>query len=99
MDDGSRESICEGDIVDARRLPSHFWEHKLHYHEYPDFVIVHQDGVVIKRIVDHDVKKGILYCKSLNPNKELYPDSFYRLSEVYELYNIVSLQQKRRRSS
>ncbi|MVM34429.1 helix-turn-helix domain-containing protein [Spirosoma sp. HMF4905] len=97
MNDGSRDAICEGDIIDGRMLPRDFWRSKLHIHEYPDFVIVHHEGIVVKRIVDHDVKRGIIYCESLNPNKELYPDSFYRLSEVYELYNVVSVQQKRKR--
>lgn len=97
MCDGSRDSICEGDIVDGRRVHRDLWKSKLHIHNYPDFVIVHHDGVVVKRIVDHDVTNGIIYCKSLNPDKSLFPDPYYRLSEVYELYNIISQEVKRKR--
>lgn len=97
MFDGSRDSIAEGDIVSGRRVHKDLWKSKLHIHEYPDFIIVHHDGVVVKRIVEHDVQKGILYCTSLNPNKELFPNTYYRLSEVYELYNIIDQSFKRKR--
>jgi hypothetical protein len=89
MDDNSRNAICPGDIVVGRRVEKDLWRYKIHYNTWPNFIIVHEDGIVIKSIIDHDVEKGTITCRSLNPNKDYYPDYKMDLSKVYELYNIV----------
>ncbi|MCK8490434.1 MULTISPECIES: hypothetical protein [Spirosoma] len=95
MDNDRKDAISAGDIVIGRNVARHLWKSKLHIHRFPDFVIVHQDGIVIKRIVRHDVENGIIDCVSLNEDKKFYPDYSMKLSEVYELYNIVKQEKSR----
>lgn len=88
MDDGSRNAICDRDVILGREVGRQLWTCKLHYKDWL-FVIVHQDGILIKQIVAHDVEKGIITCHSLNP---LYGDDFeVRLDEVSELYNVIKI--------
>lgn len=94
MDDGSHESILEGDIVLGRNVRQDYWSSKLHIHKW-DFVIVHKEqGILVKRIVDHDVEKGILTLHSLN---EYYEDFEVHLKDVAQIFNIVDLRRKKSR--
>jgi transcriptional regulator with XRE-family HTH domain len=71
MDNGSYESFLEGDILLCRNISKEFWINKLHYHKW-DFVIIHKEkGVLIKRIINHEVGNGIITLHSLN---EYYAD-------------------------
>lgn len=88
MDDGTRYSICYGDVAIGRLIESEYWDIKLHTNGGTDYVIVTHDGVVVKRITKHDTKDGIITCSSLNPDKNEYPDYDIRLTEVYELYKV-----------
>ncbi|MBO0947356.1 LexA family transcriptional regulator [Fibrella forsythiae] len=97
MDDNTRDAICEGDEVLGREVERHFWKSKFHLHRFEDYIIVHQDGIITKRIVAHDVENGIITCVSINPNKDLYPDQEIKLAEVFELYNILRVSHNRRR--
>lgn len=94
MDNDKRNAICAGDIVSGRRIERQHWQSKLHLHKYKYYVIVQEDGIIVKWIYEHDVDAGILHCRSLNPDKELYPDFELPLSEVVELYNVVSVDRK-----
>ncbi|WP_169578018.1 LexA family transcriptional regulator [Rudanella lutea] len=94
MDSDRRDAICAGDIVVGRSIDKTLWNTKFHLHRFKDYLIVHQDGVIIKRITAHNVEEGIITCASTNPDKEAYPDFEVRLSEVYEIYNIVSVERK-----
>ena len=88
MDDGSRDSICDKDIVLAREIQRHLWLNKLHIRDWY-FVIVHRtDGVSIKQITEHDVEHGIITCHSLN---NMFHDYQVRLDEVAELYNVIKV--------
>lgn len=87
MDDGSRKSICDRDVVLARSVPRDLWRGKLHLNDWY-FVIVHRDGVVIKQITKHDTETGFITCHSLNP---LYEDFLINLDDVKELFNVVKL--------
>lgn len=88
MDDGTRNAICDRDVILGREVGRQLWSCKLHYKDWL-FVIVHQDGILIKQIVDHKVDEGIIICHSLNP---LYGEDFeVRLDEVSELYNVIKI--------
>ena len=88
MDDGSRSAICDRDIILGREVGRQLWTSKLHYSDWL-FVIVHQEGILIKKIVNHDVEKGIITCHSLNP---LYGEDFdVLLDDVSELYNVIKI--------
>ena len=94
MDDGSRSSICNRDIVVGRNIERQLWNSKFHLHKFEYYVIVHKEGIVVKRIAKHDVENGIITCISLNPNKSLYPDYDINLSDLYEIYNIISVERR-----
>ena len=88
MDDGSRNSICDGDIVLGREVQRPLWQYKLHINDWY-FIIVHRtEGISIKKIIDHDVEHGIITCHSLN---NMFQDYKVRLDEVAELFNLIKI--------
>lgn len=87
MDDGSRNSICDKDIVLGRQVAKDLWRYKLHYNDWY-FIIVHREGIVIKQITGHDVENGIIQCHSLN---QLYEDFELHLDDVIELFNVIKI--------
>ena len=94
MDDQTDESLKEGDILVCRRIRQEYWQYKLHINKW-DFVIVHRtEGVLVKRIVDHDVDRGEIHLHSLNP---MYPDFMLNLRDVAQLFNVVQVSRTRRR--
>lgn len=95
MDDDSKNSICSGDIAVGRSVDKTYWTSKFHLHKWEDYIIVHKEGILIKRISQHNVENGIIICHSLNPDKESYPDFTLHLEDIYELYNVVEVSRKR----
>lgn len=94
MNDGTEEGYLEGDRLLCREIPSHLWvDSKLHIKKW-DFVIVHEDGIIVKRIVDHDVDNHTITVHSLN---DFYPDRVIDLAEVRQIFNVVELQRPKRR--
>jgi hypothetical protein len=92
MDDGTKESIPDGSIVTAREINQDYWKSRFHTHRYKDYVIVTNDeGIIIKRIINHDVENGIITCHSLNPDKSYYPDFNINLRDVKQIFNIVNV--------
>lgn len=94
MDDGSDESYKEGDRVLCREVGRHLWvQSKLHHKKW-DFVIVHEDGILLKRIIDHDVENHTITVHSLN---DFYSDKVIDLAEVAQIFNVVESVRPRRR--
>lgn len=94
MNDGTEESYLEGDRLLCREIQPHLWANsKLHIKKW-DFVIVHEDGILIKRIIDHDTDNHTITVHSLN---DMYPDRVLSLSEVKQIFNVIELQRPRRR--
>lgn len=94
MECDTDESIPEGSILLCRNVKYEYWKSKLHINSW-DFVIVHRDrGIVVKRILKHDVDNGILTLHSLN---SFYKDYDVHLKDVQQIFNIVEVQQKRKR--
>lgn len=91
MDDGSKRSICDKDIVLARELARDHWRHKLHNDEYPFWIIRLDSTIVCKEIVDQDLDRAQITCHSLNPSPE-YSDFTLALNDVRQLCNIVARQ-------
>lgn len=86
MDDGSIESYPEGSRLLSRNVGREHWRNRLPISAW-DFVIVHQsEGILAKRIVNHDTQRGVITCHSLN---SLYDDFTLHLDEVMELYTII----------
>lgn len=94
MNDGTEESYLEGDRLLCREIYSQYWvDSKLHIKKW-DFVIVHEEGILVKRIIDHDVENHTITIHSLN---NMYPDRVIDLSEIKQIFNVVELQRPRRR--
>ena len=92
MDDGSSDSILNGDILLCRELGRQHWQSRLHITKY-DFVIVHKtDGIIIKRITAHNVDTGDVTIHSLNT---AYPDYQINLDDVNQLFNVLKIERKR----
>lgn len=93
MDDGSRDSYIDGDILLCREISNDLWtKNKLHIKKW-DFVIVHKtEGIVIKRITSHEVEKGIINLHSLN---EQYSDYEVKLKHVLKIFNVVKVERKK----
>ena len=87
MDDGTRDSICDRDIVLGREVRRELWEHKLQIKNW-NFIIVHKEGISIKNIIEHDCETYMIKCHSLNP---LFDDFDLRLDDVVELYNLIKI--------
>ena len=93
MDNGTVESLIEGDILICRKVSPDLWRYKLHIRKW-NFVIVHQtDGIIVKRIVDHDVDKGLITVHSLNPE---YEDKVIELNDVAQIFNVVQVSRSGR---
>lgn len=94
MNDGTEESYLEGDRLLCREVQPHLWVNsRLHIKKW-DFVIVHEEGIIVKRITDHDVENHTITVHSLN---EMYPDRVIDLSEVKQIFNVIEMQRPRRR--
>jgi hypothetical protein len=95
MSNGTDESITEGSTVTGREIQRHLWSSRFHIHRFRDYVIVHKEGILIKRISKHDVDTGIITCQSLNPDKDAYPDFDLSLDDCRQIFNIVNVTQIR----
>lgn len=71
----------------ARELPRHHWQYKLHTHKVDTWVIVHRtEGILIKKIINHDVENGRITIHSLNPH---YPDEVLELDDIAQIFSVV----------
>lgn len=90
MDNDSKDSLQEGDLLLSREVRKEYWKYKLHLKW--NFVIVHKtEGVIVKKITEHDVEKGIITIHSLNP---MYEDRELSLNDIAQLFNVVQIQRK-----
>ncbi|WP_060872901.1 S24 family peptidase [Myroides odoratus] len=88
------ESLFDGDILVCRNVAKDYWRSKLHINQW-DFVIVDQEeGVIVKRIIDHDVDSGNITIHSLNP---MFENKVLNLSHIDKLFNVVKVMRDRRR--
>ena len=94
MDDGTKEGYVEGEIVICREVEKEYWKDSRLYINKRDFVIVHEEGILIKRITEHDVQNRTITIHSLNP---MYQDRVISLAQVRQLFSIVESRIQRRR--
>ncbi|MCD7898881.1 MAG: XRE family transcriptional regulator [Bacteroides sp.] len=94
MNDGTEDSYLEGDRLYCREIARHLWAtSRLHLRKW-DFVIVHEDGILVKRILDHDVENHTITIHSLN---DMYPDKIIDLKDVRQIFNVIESVRPRRR--
>lgn len=96
MVDGSFESWLDGDIVLGREVKRELWLPKLHINKC-DFIIVHKDGILLKRIIYQDNNNGTITIHSLNPDKSAYPDEKIYLNDVMQIFSTVQLVKRETR--
>lgn len=88
MDDDSKRSFSQGDKVLVRELDQIHWKDGIRYNQYPFWIIVLNNTILCKEIIDHNIESGEITCHSLNPSPE-YSDFTISLNEVYRLFNVV----------
>lgn len=94
MDDGTKDGYEQGEILICREVAPHLWkDSKLHINRR-DFVIIHVDGILIKRIIDHDVENHTIVIHSLNPT---YQDKTLDLADVRQLFSVIESRRQRAR--
>ena len=94
MDNGSKESYVEGEIVICREVEPDYWRDSRLFINKRDFVIVHEEGILIKRITEHNLDTHTITIHSLNP---MYPDRTLNLEHVHQIFSIVESRVQRRR--
>lgn len=94
MDDGTKDSYVEGEIVICREVEPDYWRDSRLFINKRDFVIVHEEGILIKRITEHNVEAHTITIHSLNP---MYPDRILHLEQVRQIFSIVESRVQRRR--
>jgi len=92
MYDGSFNSYAEGDRVLGREILPHHWQNKLHIEKW-DFIVVHKrDGILLKKIAEHDPTTGKLRLHSLNP---MYEDIWVNTDDLAQIFNVVQVWRKK----
>ena len=92
MNDGSIDSYQHGDIVLCREINKVHWLNKLHINKWC-FIIVHKtEGILLKKITEHNVTTGIVKLHSLNP---FFDDLEFNLKDVSQLFNIIKIERKK----
>lgn len=91
MDNGDvKEAMPDGTIATGREVKREFWTSKLNNHQWPNWIFIHKtEGILAKQIADQDVKNGILILRSLNPDKDTYPDFEVKLDDLSQIYNVI----------
>lgn len=93
MEDGTSNSIIEGDTLICREIKPDLWCNKLHIQKW-FFVIVHKaEGIIVKQISHHNPDTGDITIHSLNP---FYADRELNLGDVAQLFNVVQISRKPR---
>lgn len=88
MDDDSKRSLSNGDIVLARELGKEHWRNKLHTDDFPNWIVVLKNTILCKQIIEQDMETGTIICHSLNLSPE-YADFELKLDDICQLCNIV----------
>jgi hypothetical protein len=89
MDDNSRKSICQGDIVLGCELKKEYWIDKLFIPKV--FIIVHREnGIVIKEVIAQDLQVGIITCHSWNQSPE-YKDFNIHMNDIIQMFYIKEI--------
>lgn len=91
MDNGDvREALPHGTIATGREVKRELWDSKFHNHQWPNWIFIHKtEGIIAKQINSQDVEKGTLTLKSLNPDKDVYPDFTVNIDDLIQIYNVV----------
>lgn len=87
MTDGTRDSLCIGDILLCREVFREDWTHGL-IGRYPNVVVVTEEGVLLRRLTKHDRKQETISLYSLNGGDE---DRIIALQDVKAFFYVERL--------
>jgi SOS-response transcriptional repressor LexA len=93
MDNGSRNSFEEGDIVLVRELERDLWRERLRFNDYPYWVVVFDSSVLIKEMINQDINKGDITFHSINPSPE-YSDFTLNIDNIRKLFYVIKKRPK-----
>lgn len=94
MNDGTTNSYLDGDLILCRELSiSSFCTMPLPFEHY-DFVIVNQNGVHVRRIINHNVERACITLHCLNT---FYIDEVVDLNNIKKLFVVVTKTSKKKR--
>lgn len=93
MDDGTRNSFEEGDIVLTRELDRVHWKDGLRFNDHPYWVVVFDNSVLIKQIISQDLANGTITFHSINPSPE-YSDFTLNMDDIRALYYVLQKKPK-----
>jgi len=92
MDDGSRDSFLDGDVLLCRIVPQSDWQYSIKKRRATFCVLAtKQDGIALKQITKHDRVKQVITCHSLNP---AYDDYEVALSDVQAIFYVEELNKR-----
>ena len=87
MMDGTRHSLCIGDILLCREVFPEDWAHGL-IGRYPNVVVVTEEGVLLRRLTKHDRKQETISLHPLNGGDE---DRSIALQDVKAFFYVERL--------
>ena len=87
MMDGTRDSLCIGDILLCREVLREDWTHGL-IGRYPNVVVVTEEGILLRRLTKHDRKQETISLHSLNRGDE---DRIIALQDVKAFFYVERL--------
>lgn len=93
MDDGTRSSFEDGDIVLARELDRIHWRDGLKVNQRPYWVIVCKSSVLIKEVTEQNLETGEITCHSLSDSPE-YSDFTLNFDEIKRLFYVLQKKPK-----
>lgn len=96
MDDDTPDAYKDGDILICKQLELDLYKFAPLPYKRRDFVIIHKEGVLIKRIIAHDVEKHLITIHSLSDDPT-YEDRVLDLADVMQLFTVEYQQRKRYR--
>lgn len=94
MDNGTRRSFEDGDILLCRELDRDDWMPRLHIDRWRFWVVCWGNNVRLKEIVSQDSETGSITLHSLNPSPE-YTDFTLTLDEIHHLYYVIQKKPKK----
>lgn len=92
MNNGTSESYLERDRLYCQEIEKQLWStSKINLRKH-DYVIVHKNGIFIKRIIQHNTENHTIKVHSLN---EIYPDEILNLDDVIQLFSVIESTRRR----
>ena len=86
MDDDSKRSVCDGDIVLCREVYPEDWQYGLINTKYPNVVVViEEEGILLKQLTKHVKRNDTIHLHSLNSK---YEDFAVNLKDVRAFFYV-----------